>query len=82
MILYNENRDGLRNCIVTQFKQQGFEFEEVSNTLVDYSKILNDDGSKKADNDDIARIQNGNATTLFDKINAINKTWKSIFSLS
>jgi hypothetical protein len=81
-MLYNENRDGLRNCIVAQFKEQGFEFEEVSKTLIDYSKILNSSGNKKAgvtsNNNDIARIQNANATTLFDKINAINETWKSI----
>ena len=39
--LYDENRDGLRKCIVTQFAEQGFELDEVSKTLEEYSKILN-----------------------------------------
>ena len=79
--LYDENRDGLRKCIVTQFAEQGFELDEVSKTLEEYSKILNSGsgiGSSNNNNDDAdGTIQNSNSITLFDKINSINKTWKA-----
>ena len=75
-VLYSENVIELRKCIVAQFKEQGYDFKEVGETLDEYKKMLADNGSSEAD--DIACIRNGDNMTLHDKIHALHTEWKSL----
>ena len=75
-VLYSENVIELRQFIVAQFKEQGYDFKEVGETLDEYKKMLADNGSSEAD--DIACIRNGDNMTLHDKIHALHTEWKSL----
>ena len=76
-ILYNENVIELRQFIVDQFKEQGFDFKEVGETLDEYRKMLTDK-TGSSDEDDIECIRNDDNLTLHDKIVALHTEWKAL----